>query len=111
MLRSHIIGGSLAAALMFAVSSVTLAAGPVAPAPDLASPATASTQGDDAAYCLQLSALYRRYLGSGTVQGQNIPDTSAAVAMDGCQTRNAAAGIQLLEQKLRDSQVTLPKRG
>jgi hypothetical protein len=109
MLRSRIIGGSLAAALVVGVSSVALAAEPGAPGSPL--PATASARSDDTAYCVQLSALYRRHLGSGTVLGQNLPDASATTAMDQCQRGNTAAGIQVLEKKLRDAQITLPKRG
>ena len=56
----------------------------------LALPVTAQAQSDDAAYCAQLSALYRRYLGS-TGQGHQFPDVSASVAMDECQKRNTAA--------------------
>lgn len=76
----------------------------------LALPATAGAQGDDAAYCAQLSALYRRYLGN-TGEGRQFPDVSASVAIDQCQQGNTAAGIPVLEKKLRDARFTLPKRG
>ncbi len=75
----------------------------------LALPATAGAQGDDMAYCAQLSALYRRYLGN-TGEGRQFPDVSASVAMDECQKGNTAAGIPVLEKKLRDGRFTLPKR-
>jgi len=67
-------------------------------------------QSDDAAYCAQLSALYRRYLGN-TGEGRQFPDVTASVAMDECQKGNTVAGIPVLEKKLRDARFTLPKRG
>jgi hypothetical protein len=65
---------------------------------------------DDMAYCAQLSALYRRYLGN-TAEGKTFPDVAAATAMDKCERGNTAAGIPVLEKKLRDARFTLPKRG
>ena len=73
-------------------------------------PNTSLAQSDDAAYCAQLSALYRRYLGN-TGEGRQFPDVAASVAMDDCQKGNTAAGIPVLEKKLRDARFTLPKRG
>lgn len=64
---------------------------------------------DDMAYCAQLSALYRRYLGN-TGEGRTFPDVAAATAMDQCDRGNTAAGIPVLEKKLRDARFTLPKR-
>jgi hypothetical protein len=64
---------------------------------------------DDMAYCAQLSALYRRYLGN-TGEGKTFPDVAAATAMDQCERGNTAAGIPVLEKKLRDGRFTLPKR-
>ncbi|WP_421996777.1 hypothetical protein [Reyranella sp.] len=69
----------------------------------------AAAQKSDAAYCAELSSLYRRYLGN-TAQGRNFPDVSASVAMDECQKGNTAAGIPVLEKKLRDARFTLPSR-
>ena len=64
----------------------------------------------DMAYCAELSALYRRYLGN-TGQGKTFPDVSAAAAIDQCERGNTAEGIPVLEKKLRDARFTLPKRG
>lgn len=64
---------------------------------------------DDASYCADLSSLYRRYL-SGQGNGQLFPDVTASVAMDECAKGNYAAGIPVLEKKLRDARFTLPKR-
>ena len=74
----------------------------------LALPVAAGAQGDDAAYCAELSALYRRYLGN--IGERQFPDVAASVAMDDCQKGNTAAGIPVLEKKLRDARFTLPKR-
>lgn len=76
-----------------------------AAAPD----ARAQSQSDDMAYCAELSALYRRYLGT-TGQGRQFPDVDASVAIDACERGNTAAGIPVLEKKLRDARFTLPKR-
>ena len=65
---------------------------------------------DDMAYCAQLSALYRRYLGN-TGEGRTFPDVAAATAMSECERGNTTAGIPVLEKKLRDARFTLPKRG
>jgi hypothetical protein len=73
----------------------------------LALPGTADAQGGDAAYCAQLSTLYRRYV-------ENSPgrqdDAEAALALDNCKNGNTAAGIQVLEKKLLESGFTLPQR-
>jgi len=64
---------------------------------------------DDTAYCAQLSALYRRYLGN-TGDGRTFPDVAAGTAMAQCERGNTAAGIPVLEKKLRDARFTLPQR-
>ncbi len=63
---------------------------------------------DDASYCAELSALYRRYLGN--VGERLFPDATAAYAIDQCDKGNYAQGIPTLEKKLRDARFTLPKR-
>ena len=72
--------------------------------------APAAAAADDMAYCAQLSALYRRYLGN-TGEGRTFPDVAAATAMSECERGNTASGIPVLEKKLRDARFTLPKRG
>jgi hypothetical protein len=68
---------------------------------------TAEAQGGDAAYCAQLTFLYRRYV-------ENSPgrqyDADAAIALDDCKNGNTAAGIPVLERKLVESGFTLPQR-
>ena len=70
-------------------------------------PSAADAQGGDAAYCAQLTFLYRRYV-------ENSPgrqyDAEAAIALDDCKNGNTAAGILILEKKLRESGFTLPER-
>ena len=73
----------------------------------LALPDAVEAQTDDAAYCAQLSTLYRRYV-------QNSPgrqyDAEAAVALDDCSKGNTQAGIPILERKLPESGFTLPQK-
>ena len=71
--------------------------------------AQAQASANDMTYCAELSNLYRRYLGNSG-EGRQFPDVSASVAMDDCQKGNTAAGIPVLEKKLRDARFTLPKR-
>jgi len=73
----------------------------------LALPERGGAQTADAAYCAQLSTLYRRYV-------QNSPgrqyDAEAAVALDDCSKGNTQAGIPILERKLVESGFTLPQK-
>ena len=76
--------------------------------PALVFPAWA--QSDDAAYCAQLGALAVKYTGMAGGNGGTRPDLDTAEAINECQKGNTAAGIPVLEQKLRNSRITLPKR-
>ena len=71
--------------------------------------AEARAQSDDATYCGQLEALYHRYLGK-TSEGRPFPDVTVSVAMDACARGNTAAGIPVLEKRLRDARIELPRR-
>jgi hypothetical protein len=73
----------------------------------LSSPASAWA--DDMKYCAELSALYRRYLGN-SAEGKQFPDVTVANAISDCEKGNTAAGIPVLEKRLRDGRFTLPKR-
>ncbi len=76
----------------------------------LASPSVpTAAQGNDAAYCAQLSDLARRYIGQQGM-GRNSPDLDTAIAIDRCEKGDTAAGIPILERKLREGGFTLPKR-
>jgi hypothetical protein len=71
--------------------------------------AQAPAWADDKSYCAELTNLYRRYMGN-SAEGKMFPDLTAAKAMDDCEKGNTAAGIPVLEKKLRDGRFTLPKR-
>jgi hypothetical protein len=64
---------------------------------------------DDATYCTDLSNTYGRYLGQTSARSP-MPDATASAAMNECQKGNTAAGIAILEKKLRDAGFSLPAR-
>ena len=74
----------------------------------LAHPAIA--QSDDAAYCAELGRLALRYTGSAGSEGRLSPDLSTLGAISDCNKGKTAAGIAVLERKLRSNGFTLPKR-
>lgn len=74
----------------------------------LVTPAIA--QSDAAAYCAQLGSLARRYTGGSGADGGLAPDLSTLGAIADCNKGNTAAGIAVLERKLRSHGFTLPKR-
>ncbi len=65
---------------------------------------------DDASYCEQLGYLAMRYMGSAGGDGHLAPDMTTMSAIRDCRSGNTAAGIAVLEKKLRASGFTLPKR-
>jgi hypothetical protein len=75
----------------------------------LASMAGAEARADDIAYCAELTAMYRKYLGQ-TGARATMPDGAASTAMDACARGNTAAGIPVLEKRLTDARFSLPKR-
>ena len=66
-------------------------------------------QGSDAAYCAKLAELVTKYIGK-QINGQNRPDSESLVAMDRCDHGDTAAGIPILEKKLRSGGFSLPPR-
>jgi len=64
----------------------------------------ASSYADDASYCTELGASYRKYVGA--VQA----DVNAAAAISQCSAGNTTAGIPGLEKILTDRKVKLPAR-
>jgi len=67
----------------------------------------------DAAYCDELIYLYERYIGSsqfGPRKPVPNPDVEARWAMSRCEAGDPAAGIPVLERKLVDGRMSLPKR-
>ena len=74
----------------------------------LAGTAMAQSRPSDLAYCENLYATWDRYLSPrGDGRSGNV---DAAAALDQCRRGNTAAGIPVLEKKLRDGLFTLPKR-
>ncbi|SKA38757.1 hypothetical protein SAMN02745126_06097 [Enhydrobacter aerosaccus] len=65
---------------------------------------------DDASYCEALGALALRYMGSAGGNGGLAPDMTTLGALRDCRSGNTAAGIAVLEKKLRSAGFTLPPR-
>jgi hypothetical protein len=74
----------------------------------LSLPATA--QADDAAYCAELGRLALRYTGGAGAEGRLSSDLQTVGAISDCNKGNFAAGVPVLERKLRSNGFTLPKR-
>jgi hypothetical protein len=72
--------------------------------------ADTAAQSDDAAYCARLAELVLRYTGSAGGEGRLAPDLSIRAAIEDCNRGNFAAGIPVLERRLRSNGFTLPKR-
>ena len=70
----------------------------------------AFAQSNDAAYCAELAALARRYIVESSGEGRSSPGLDTQVAINDCAKGNTAAGIPVLERKLRSNGFTLPKR-
>ena len=74
----------------------------------LASEAMAQT--DDAAYCKKLGDYAIRYLGDPGGNGGTRPDFDIMEGIDKCNKGNTAAGIAILEKKIRSKGFTPPAR-
>jgi hypothetical protein len=74
----------------------------------LAVPAVA--QSDDAAYCRKLGEYATRYLGDPGGNGGTRPDFDIIDGIDKCNKGNTAAGIAILEKKIRSKGFTPPPR-
>ncbi|MBV8190558.1 MAG: hypothetical protein JOY64_32055 [Alphaproteobacteria bacterium] len=74
-------------------------------------PAAAFAQMSDADYCRALTQRYQTLVES-VERGHNPqpPPVDAQAAIEQCKAGNTAAGIPVLEQKLRNAKVDLPKR-
>jgi len=73
-------------------------------------PVQAWAQANDAAYCVELGELVRRYVGSPGSNGDTRLNFATIEAIENCSKGNTAAGIKVLEQILRNNGFTLPKR-
>jgi hypothetical protein len=54
--------------------------------------------------------LANRYIAAGTSEGRSVVDLDTRAAIDDCGKGNTAAGIPVLERKLRANGFSLPKR-
>ncbi len=76
----------------------------------LALPMAALAAPDDAAYCKSLAATYEGLLMNEAPVAEAIQNgVETSLALDQCKNGNAA-GIPVLEQKLRDLKIDLPPR-
>ena len=72
------------------------------------------TAAQAAAYCTRLARTYDEFVGSigpalgGNATGGQPADLDTKVAIASCQDGNYAAGIPVLQQKLRDARVAVP---
>jgi hypothetical protein len=75
-------------------------------------PVGASAQMSDADYCKALTQKYEVYISNISVGRSPTPGAiDGTIAIDKCKSGNTAAGIPVLEKKLRDAKVDLPPRG
>jgi hypothetical protein len=73
-------------------------------------PVSAIAQAADAAYCNTLIQQYHRYVIKVGGHSPNTGSLDGNVAVEQCRAGNTAAGIPVLEQKLRGAGVALPAR-
>ncbi len=67
-------------------------------------------QSDDAAYCKKLGDYATRYLGDPGGNGGTRPDFDIMEGISKCNKGNTAAGIAILEKKIRSKGFTPPAR-
>jgi hypothetical protein len=74
-------------------------------------PMAAFAQMSDADYCRALTQRYQTYVANiATGHNPNPAPVEVQNAIEQCKAGNTAAGIPVLEQRLRDAKVDLPKR-
>jgi len=71
----------------------------------------ALSETDDSAYCGALIQKFQRYVIKINSQSPNTGSLDGNVAVEQCRAGNTAAGIPVLEKKLRSARVELPVRG
>jgi anti-sigma factor ChrR (cupin superfamily) len=72
-------------------------------------PLTASAQISDATYCRRLIARYEALVENMNGHSMQPGGLDGQVAVEQCKEGNTAAGIPILERKLNDAKVALPK--
>lgn len=70
----------------------------------------AMAQSDDAAYCAKLADYATRYAGDSSFNGGTRPSFDIMDGVDKCNKGNTAAGIAVLEKKIRSRGFTPPPR-
>ena len=71
----------------------------------------ALAQNNDAGYCKALSDKYQTYVSNMQSGRSPMPESpDVRIAIDQCNKGNTAAGIPVLEQKLKNAKVDLPPR-
>lgn len=70
----------------------------------------AMAQSDDAAYCRKLADYATRYAGDSSFNGGARPSFDIMDGVDKCDKGNTAAGIAVLEKKIRSRGLTPPPR-
>ena len=68
----------------------------------------ASAQVSDATYCRRLTARYEAFVENMNGHSQQPGGLDGQVAVEQCKEGNTAAGIPVLERKLRDAKVACP---
>ena len=76
----------------------------------VAFPLTAFAQTNDAAYCKALSKKYEAFVVNMSGHSVQPGGLDGNAAVEQCKAGNTAAGIPVLEQKLRDARIELPRR-
>jgi hypothetical protein len=73
-------------------------------------PLTASAQISAATYCRRLIARYEAFVENMNGHSNQPGGLDGQVAVEQCKQGNTAAGIPVLEHKLQDAKIALPKR-
>jgi len=73
-------------------------------------PLTASAQASDATYCRRLIARYEAFVENMSGHSNQPGGLDGQVAIAQCKAGNTAEGIPVLERKLQDAKINLPKR-
>jgi hypothetical protein len=73
-------------------------------------PLTASAQASDATYCRRLIARYEAFVENMSGHSMQPGGLDGQVAIAQCKAGNTAEGIPVLERKLQDAKIALPKR-
>jgi hypothetical protein len=82
----------------------------IAPIVAVAFPLTVLAQGNDAAYCKALSDKYEAFIANMKGHSNQPGGADGDYAVQQCKAGNPGAAIPILEKKLNDAKIELPKR-